>query len=313
MKHLPLHNSSFIQLENGYKEWLGVLGYSAANVYSMPIRLREFLHYLQSQHIQKVEEVESDTVRNYFDYLKTRKKERTNGALTNNTLNTQLQCIKRFSDYLRNNNKNGFTVDLMAWKQEFPPRVVLHPAEITMLYNATENTLYGIRDKAMLGIYYGCGLRRNEGLQLDLNDVLFDRQLVYVRAGKNYTERYVPANEQVLQDINQYIQQARPALLVKTNTEPALFIGQRGNRPDAQSLYLRLKRLQENTGEATLQNKPIGLHTLRHSIATHLLMEGMKLERIAQFLGHKSIESTQIYTHLAHELQSIPSAAQLLR
>lgn len=306
MKHLPLNNKSFIQLENGYKEWLAVLGYSASNVYGMPIRLREFLYYLESQHIDSIEQVDSDTVKGYFDYLKARKKERTTGALSNNTLNTQLQCIKRFSDYLRNINKSSFVTDIMAWKQESPPRTVLHPKEIEMLYNAAENTPYGIRDKAMLGIYYGCGLRRNEGLQLDLNDILFDRQLVYVRAGKNYTERYVPANEQVLQDISQYMQQARPALLVKTNTEPALFVCQRGDRPSPHSLYLRLKKMQENTGDATLQNKTIGLHTLRHSIATHLLMGGMKLERIAQFLGHKSIESTQIYTHLAHELQSIP-------
>jgi len=175
-----------------------------------------------------------------------------------------------------------------------------------MLYHAAENTPYGIRDKAMLGIYYGCGLRRNEGLQLDLNDILFERALVYVRAGKNYTERYVPIQEQVLQDLSQYLQQARPGLLVKTTTQPALFVSQRGDRPDAQSLYLRLKKLQQDAGEASLQNKTIGLHTLRHSIATHLLMQGMKLERIAQFLGHKSIESTQIYTHLAHELQSLP-------
>jgi integrase/recombinase XerD len=312
MKHLPLYNNTFIQLENGYKEWLGILGYNAFNVYSMPTQVREFLHYLENNGITRIEQVSTDTVNHYFDYLKTRKKERNPGVLSNNTLNSNLQSIKRFSDYLRNTGKAGFITDIIAWKQIFLPRVVLHPKEIAMLYDVTENTPYGIRDKAMMGIYYGCGLRRNEGLQLDLNDILFDRQLVYVRAGKNYTERYVPANEQVLQDINQYIQQARPSLLVRNNTEPALFIGQRGNRPEAQSLYLRLKKLQDNTGEVSLQNKDIGLHTLRHSIATHLLMEGMKLERIAQFLGHKSIESTQIYTHLAHELQSIPSAAQLL-
>ena len=157
----------------------------------------------------------------------------------------------------------------------------------------------------MLSIYYGCGLRRNEGLQLDMNDILFDRALVYVRAGKNYTERYVPANGQVLQDISQYMQQARPAFLLENDKEPALFISQRGQRPDSQSLFFRLKKLQMDTNEASLQNKNIGLHTLRHSIATHLLMGGMKLERIAQFLGHKSIESTQIYAHLAHELQPI--------
>lgn len=306
MKHLPLHNKSYLQLEKGYKEWLGILGYAPSNVYGMPIRLREFLHYLESELINNIEEVDSDTVNTYFDYLKERKKERTSGALSNNTLNSQLQCIKRFSDYLRNTGKAGFVTDIIAWKQKFPTRVVLHPKEITMLYSATENTQYGIRDKAMLGIYYGCGLRRNEGLQLDINDILFDRQLVYVRAGKNYTERYVPANEHILKDMNEYIQHARPALLVKNKAEEALFIGQRGNRPEAQSLYLRLKKLQENTGDTTLQNKDIGLHTLRHSIATHLLMEGMKLERIAEFLGHKTIESTQIYTHLAHELQSIP-------
>jgi len=306
MKHLPIKNNSFVQLEQGFKEWLGILGYSKHNVYGMPIRVREFLHYVESQSINNIEEVNSDIVNGYFEYLKGRKKERTTGALSNNTLNSQLQCVKRFSDYLRNNGKSSFTTDIMAWKQDFPPRVVLHPKEIELLYNATENTLYGIRDKAMLGIYYGCGLRRNEGLQLDLNDILLDRQLLYVRAGKNYTERYVPLNEQVLQDINHYIQQARPALLVKNDKEPALFVSQRGSRPDGQSLFERLKKMQEHTNDTALQNKNIGLHTLRHSIATHLLMGGMKLERIAQFLGHKSIESTQIYTHLAHELQSIP-------
>ena len=313
MKHLPLYNNTFIQLENGYKEWLSILGYNAFNVYSMPTQVREFLHYLESKGTDNILQVDSDTVSHFFEYLKTRKKERSPGALSNNTLNIKLQAIKRFSDYLRNTGQRSFVVDIMALKQVFLPRVVLHRGEIAMLYHAAENTAYGMRDKAMMGIYYGCGLRRNEGLQLDLNDILFDRQLVYVRSGKNYTERYVPANEQVLQDINQYIQQARPSLLVRNDTEPALFIGQRGNRPEAQSLYLRLKKLQDNTGEVSLQNKDIGLHTLRHSIATHLLMEGMKLERIAQFLGHKSIESTQIYTHLAHELQSIPSAAELLR
>jgi integrase/recombinase XerD len=138
-----------------------------------------------------------------------------------------------------------------------------------------------------------------------MDDILFDRQLVYVRAGKNYTERYVPANPKVLKDIQTYVQQARPTLLVKDQKETALFISQRGERPDGQSLGLRLKGLQEKTENDVLQNKKIGLHTLRHSIATHLLMGGMKLERVAQFLGHKSIESTQIYTHLAHELQGI--------
>ena len=72
----------------------------------------------------------------------------------------------------------------------------------------------------------------------------------------------------------------------------------KGNRISGQSLQIRLKRLQTGTDNIALQEKQIGLHTLRHSIATHLLQSGMNLPYIQQFLGHASLESTQIYTHI---------------
>jgi integrase/recombinase XerD len=162
--------------------------------------------------------------------------------------------------------------------------------------------MYGLRDRMMLGIYYGCGLRCNEGLQLDVNDILIERGLLYVRKGKNFTERYVPMNTEIIKDVSIYLNEVRPQLVRKEKQGSHLFISQRGDRINAQSLSLRLHKLQQDSNDTVLQQKEIGLHTLRHSIATHLLMQGMKLERIAQFLGHKSIESTQIYTHLAHEL-----------
>jgi len=77
----------------------------------------------------------------------------------------------------------------------------------------------------------------------------------------------------------------------------------RGTRMKGQSLSLRLKLLQQKTDDIELQQKDISLHTLRHSIATHLLAAGMNLEKISQFLGHSSLESTQIYTHLAGQNQ----------
>ena len=84
----------------------------------------------------------------------------------------------------------------------------------------------------------------------------------------------------------------------KGKKSDALFLNRYGNRLGSQMLYLRLKYLQYHTDDLTLQAKEIGLHTLRHSIATHLLSAGMKLESISRFLGHSSLESTQIYTHL---------------
>jgi integrase/recombinase XerD len=148
----------------------------------------------------------------------------------------------------------------------------------------------------MLGIFYGCGLRRNEGVHLDVSDIDFKSKLVYVRIGKNYKERYVPANEMILQHIKNYLDHSRLFLQKKEKT-PALFISDKGYRAQGQSLLIRLRKL----ARLSKIDKQIGLHTLRHSIATHLLQSGMKLKHIAKFLGHSSLEATQIYTHIIHE------------
>jgi site-specific recombinase XerD len=168
-------------------------------------------------------------------------------------------------------------------------------AEIKALYEAIGIDTLGLRDRAMLAVYYGCGLRRSEGLNLDVKDVLLDRNLLYVRKGKNYTERYVPMTAAVKEDLKEYIECARP-MLVKTSTH-ALFLSQNGTRVIGETMLERLHQLKEKAGIG----KDAALHSLRHSIATHLLQSGMELEKIKQFLGHSSLESTQIYTHIMNE------------
>ena len=155
------------------------------------------------------------------------------------------------------------------------------------------------RDRAMLAIFYGCGLRRNEGVNVDLSDINFDRSILHVRKGKNNKERMVPISKASLKHLQGYIYDHRHQLI--RSKEEALFLSQQGKRMQGQSMLLRLKKLQYLTGDLDLLNKEIGLHTLRHSIATHLLSAGMKLESISRFLGHSSLESTQIYTHLLEE------------
>jgi len=158
-----------------------------------------------------------------------------------------------------------------------------------------------MRDRAMFAVYYGCGIRKSEGIALEVADVLFERRLLYVRKAKNGHERYVPINLKCLQDLEIYIYTARPLLLDETTQTEALFISERGTGMQGQSLICRLKALQQKTENPELQNKSFGLHALRHSIATHLLQAGMELENIALFLGHKTLDSTQLYTHLVNE------------
>ena len=100
--------------------------------------------------------------------------------------------------------------------------------------------------------------------------------------------------------LQEYIYDSRPKL-VKDGKQNALFISQRGVRMQSQSMALRLKILQQRSENIELQEKDVRLHVLRHSIATHLLQNGMSLEKIGRFLGHSSLESTQVYTHLIEQ------------
>jgi integrase/recombinase XerD len=99
--------------------------------------------------------------------------------------------------------------------------------EIKALQNACDSDVLGIRDKAMLAVYYGCGLRRNEGLNLDVNDILFSKNLLYVRKGKNYRERYVPMAEGVKEELQNYVDYARP-ILMKSPAKSFVFNRERG-------------------------------------------------------------------------------------
>jgi len=110
----------------------------------------------------------------------------------------------------------------------------------------------------------------------------------------------VPMAEKSYQDIQVYIEQARPELLQRPCA--TLFLDANKGRPiHKQSLYLRIKALVRKAGIT----RDVGTHSLRHSIATHLLQSGMRLERIKEFLGHAALDSTQIYTHLINEPQTI--------
>jgi integrase/recombinase XerD len=191
---------------------------------------------------------------------------------------------------------------------------VLTEEEISELYKATETIpvklkhakprefyeMLNLRDKAMLTIFYGCGLRRNEGYHLNVCDIRLESAVVHVRKGKGYKERFVPISKKGIEHITAYLYDARP-VLIRGNKEEAFFLNHHGKRLGGQMLMLCLQSLSRRTNNNELQQKEIGLHTLRHSIATHLLAHGMNLEKIKDFLGHSSLESTQIYTHLINE------------
>lgn len=306
MKKLTLKTAQYERLQHLYGEWLDLLGYAESTFNVLPNHLREFFHWLEGQQITDIRKVTGKEGKDFIRWVSERANQRKEGGLSNNHLNKYIQTLKLFSRYVRETGQSKFTLDMNMLRGERPyldgTKEILTLLEVRELYRACDYTPYtplALRDKAMLAVYYGCGLRRNEGVHLDSSDILFDKALLYVRQGKNYKERYVPMSKQVMEDLENYLYEARSYLLPQKDE---LFVTERRHtRMSDAALYIRLKQLQQKTENETLKAKSIGLHTLRHSIASHLLQAGMKLQDIATFLGHSTLDSTQIYTHIHYE------------
>jgi integrase/recombinase XerD len=308
MKKLTLTNPAYEYLEKGFAEWLDILGYCANGVYSMPILLRAFLHHLEKQQVKNIHTLQQKHIRNFYDHISTRPNQRGGGALSDKYILMHMQAVEKFLEYLH--HKGVETIPTTGIKLATPQRkeiTVLTPEEIKQLFEASnkesdhlKQEAMNARDKAMLVIYYSCGLRRNEGVHVDVDDINFDTRILHVRKGKNYKQRFVPFNKTNAQYLQEYIYDHR-ANLINSKKESRLFITRFAEPMSGGALYVRLKLLQTMSDDIHLQQKTIGLHTLRHSIATHLLQAGMSLEKIARFLGHASMDSTQIYTHLVEQ------------
>ena len=287
-----------VVLTESFEKWLRTLDYAPSTVYASVRYVNDFFFYLKSSEISNLEAVQSEAISGYYKHLQSRINKRFNGSLSNNYITSNINAIKRFSRYLQETEKPFFEVGIKTKQDKETNKTILTQAEIKALYKACSNDVLGIRDRAILSVYYGCGLRRSEGANLDLRDVLLKEKLLFVRAGKGYKERYVPMTEAVKDDLENYIYQSRERLQsFKPKKNEALFLSMQVKRMCGNALIERVHKLRET---AKIQ-KETGLHTLRHSIATHLLQSGMTLEEVSQFLGHSSLESTQIYTHLSNE------------
>jgi len=192
----------------------------------------------------------------------------------------------------------------LGHRRPFRPVNVLSEAEVERLLAAADVTApIGLRDRALLELLYSSGLRRAEVCALDVTDVDLTEGLVFVRSGKGGKDRLVPLGETAAEALRGYLRTARPRF-VRCPGNPALFLaaegcGTTGNRLSAAALKERVALLGEKAGLA----RRVTPHTLRHSLATHLLRAGAGLRHVQAILGHSRIDTTEAYTHLdVHDL-----------
>jgi integrase/recombinase XerD len=301
-RNLELDSDEFIRHITEYEQWLRVLGYADSTVYDFPAYLRAFLFFLENKKVFNLSKVKYFHIRKFLNYLSQKISERTGKPLSRNYQLNYLNALKRFSRYLLDCHDINLDCTAHVIRKMVSERRWLTKKQMESLYYSCNTGPSGVMNRALLSVYYGLGLRRSEGIALDIDDIQISNGVVYVRKGKNSKERYVPMNVTVQKDIERYISNTRKSLLhgIKRKEERALFISERGQRITGNAIYERLQNLAQ-IADLPL---PLSLHSLRHSIATHLLNAGMQLENISNFLGHSSLESTQIYTHLVHQKQS---------
>ncbi|CAG0968994.1 MAG: site-specific tyrosine recombinase XerD [Bacteroidetes bacterium] len=174
---------------------------------------------------------------------------------------------------------------------------VLSIEEIEALLNAIDmSTLEGERNKAMIETLYGCGLRVSELINLKISELLFNEGFIRV-IGKGNKQRIVPIGSVATKQITQYIKNIRPATKPKPSFEDIVFLNRRGRQLTRVMVFTIIKKLAQKAGI----KKRISPHTLRHSFATHLINGGADLRAVQEMLGHESITTTEIYTHLDNE------------
>jgi integrase/recombinase XerD len=171
---------------------------------------------------------------------------------------------------------------------------VLSMEEIDKLINAVDlSKSEGQRNKAMLETLYSCGLRVSELVNLKITNLFFDQGFIKVE-GKSEKERLVPVSGKAVEEVNRYLSDYRKKLKVSKDSENVLFLNRRGKKLSRVMIFTIIKNLAEKIG----MDKSISPHTFRHSFATHLINGGADLRAVQEMLGHESILTTEIYTHL---------------
>ena len=274
-----------------YQEYLEKeLGYSFNTVKNYIMDLKQYSSFLNSRK-KIIKNVDKEIARDYLKYLDQKK-------LTNKSIARKLSSIRNFYNYLLDNGyiANNVFSNMSNPKIEKKLPEFLNYEEIYSLLESVDiSTTLGLRNRLLLELIYATGMRLNEVANLKLKAINYQDKTIRVM-GKGNKERIVYYGEYAEKYLNSYIKSARKELLKNKNNE-YLFINRFGNRLHDEGIENVLKK---QVKVICLKHK-ISIHTLRHTFATHLLNNGADIKTVQELLGHASLATTEVYTHLTND------------
>ena len=254
--------------------------------------ISRYIRYLKEKKIRRVEDISQLFLQDFIGQLY-------DVGLSGSSLARNFSALRGFHKYLI---ANGMTehdptelLETPRLKRKLPS--VLSVQEVIRIIEQpdTEQPL-GIRDRAMLEVLYGCGLRVSELLGLKLDNLYLKEEFVRVR-GKGSKERFVPIGREAIHRLQVYLGRTRPLLTDSVHSRNTVFLNRRG-RPMSRMGFWKILRKYVLLANISAEVHP---HTFRHCFATHLLDNGADLRSVQELLGHEDISTTQIYTHVTRQ------------
>lgn len=269
-----------------FRKELQGLGYSKNAVDNYPKYAQNLLNYSK----ENPQKITDNHIKNYYHYLQTKISKRSKKPLSESHIYSQLLAIKLYFDYLertRTIKQNPYNLRIkQPTKRE---RKIFTQEEIKILYKNTQNST----ERTILHLCYGCGLRRTEVELLDVKDVNLEQKLLFIRKGKGKKRRVIPLTESIVKDFKDYFLETQT---IRKEKEESFLINKNGSKMKGDNVYDLFKKILKRT--QSLKPENYCLHSLRHSIATHLLENEMSIEMVRDFLGHTQLGTTQVYTRI---------------
>lgn len=272
--------------------------YSNYTIVSYRSDLIQFFNYLKLYRIlkdDKIEYVDRSVMRKYIVYLK-------KSDYSARSISRKISTVRSFFKFCLREGiiKVNPTINLITPKINKKLPYFLYLQEVNKLIEAPlKNTIFGIRDRAILELLYGTGIRVGELVNLNICNIdLYEKTIIVF--GKGSKERILPLGNPSIRAIQEYLTSRNlfeKKIFVNKNDLEALFLNRLGGRLTTRSIRRIIIKYMKMAG----LNKKISPHVLRHSFATHLLEGGADLRSVQELLGHKSLSTTQIYTHITKE------------
>lgn len=283
-KYIIKHFLDYLRLE---------LSLSDNSIYAYSHDIEIFRQYLnETDHSLLLNQIKQEDIELFFKYLY-------DLGLSASSQARILSGIKKFFSYLSQEKIITENPSILLSSPSIGrnlPDVLTYNEISSMINNIDLSLPFGHRNKAIIEVLYGCGLRVSELISLKISDIYNKDEFIKV-IGKGNKERLIPIGKGILKSIYLYIEGERNIQNINKKNTDTLFINKRGAGLSRQMIYIIIRELAQKSGI----KKKIGPHTLRHSFATHLIEGGADLRAIQQMLGHSSIGTTEIYTHISDQ------------